>query len=377
MYFANTKELNKADPSAELEKIPPPEVHRMHYRGCLLGILMGDCMGSAFKGQKGIDCKFKTTIQQYFDSMEVPNSANVCPLKIYSDKTATTLVVLKYLLDRPDPPTTESMRYFAILLVDEYFKGYHRGYGQNAASIFQTLRNIKFSNILLPARVQPQNRESAGYGSAVRVAPIALFKYFDSDTMLDFVSNTSKVTHHNRVAVHAAMLQCLAIRRAVMYPEPLDVTAFCKYLQNEIKTIESNKLYPSEFEAPLFSKLIKMECLLRRDHMDVPDHEVIEILGNGIEAHESVITAIYCFLRTLDPVYGINTYYPVRRAIQYAVSLGGESDAIASMAGALSGAHFGESHINMCSVQHCEAYQDIQHWADKLVQHRFLYRDIL
>ncbi|MDH5781336.1 MAG: ADP-ribosylglycohydrolase family protein, partial [Dehalococcoidia bacterium] len=54
--------------------------------------------------------------------------------------------------------------------------------------------------------------------------------------------------------------------------------------------------------------------------------------GNGIEALNSVPTAIYCFLK--QP----KSY---KDSVIYAISLGGDTDTIASMAGAISGAYLG------------------------------------
>jgi poly(ADP-ribose) glycohydrolase ARH3 len=61
--------------------------------------------------------------------------------------------------------------------------------------------------------------------------------------------------------------------------------------------------------------------------------EVVRRLGNGIEAHRSVPSASYVAF----------TYSPnFREAIQAAISLGGDTDTIAGMVGAIVGAHVGE-----------------------------------
>jgi len=56
------------------------------------------------------------------------------------------------------------------------------------------------------------------------------------------------------------------------------------------------------------------------------------VLGNGIEAPRSVPTAIYCFLRQTQSY---------EDTVIYAISLGGDTDTIAAMAGAISGAYLG------------------------------------
>jgi poly(ADP-ribose) glycohydrolase ARH3 len=63
---------------------------------------------------------------------------------------------------------------------------------------------------------------------------------------------------------------------------------------------------------------------------------VIRKLGNGVEASDSVPTAIYCFLRNIGNF---------EEALLYAVSLGGDTDTIAAMTGAVSGAYHGYAAI--------------------------------
>ena len=60
--------------------------------------------------------------------------------------------------------------------------------------------------------------------------------------------------------------------------------------------------------------------------------KMIAVLGNGIEATKSVLTATYCFLR--QPKF-------YRDCILYAIGLGGDTDTIAAMTGAISGAYLG------------------------------------
>ena len=60
------------------------------------------------------------------------------------------------------------------------------------------------------------------------------------------------------------------------------------------------------------------------------------LLGNGIKAEEAVPMAIYCYLSNHDSF---------ETAIESAIFLGGDTDTIASMTGAISGAALGESSI--------------------------------
>src|SRR5262249_40553654 len=60
------------------------------------------------------------------------------------------------------------------------------------------------------------------------------------------------------------------------------------------------------------------------------------VLGNGIKAQEAVPMAIYCYLANLRSF---------EKAVEAAIFLGGDTDTIASMTGAISGAALCESNI--------------------------------
>jgi poly(ADP-ribose) glycohydrolase ARH3 len=64
--------------------------------------------------------------------------------------------------------------------------------------------------------------------------------------------------------------------------------------------------------------------------------EVAETLGNGIEAQLSVPTALYAFTAHYDSF---------AQAVLYAVRLGGDTDTIGAMTGAIAGAFHGASAI--------------------------------
>jgi poly(ADP-ribose) glycohydrolase ARH3 len=62
----------------------------------------------------------------------------------------------------------------------------------------------------------------------------------------------------------------------------------------------------------------------------------------------------------------LQTDNPFRRTIQYAISLGGDTDTIASMAGAIAGAYYGYGAISDNLQKHCEAVEEFTEYADKL-----------
>jgi ADP-ribosylglycohydrolase len=64
--------------------------------------------------------------------------------------------------------------------------------------------------------------------------------------------------------------------------------------------------------------------------------QISELLGTGVTAQEAVPMALYCFLRHAGS-------YP--DVIHHAVFIGGDTDTIACMAGAMSGAYLGAEAI--------------------------------
>ena len=96
-----------------------------------------------------------------------------------------------------------------------------------------------------------------------------------------------------------------------------------------------------------------MEALLNRPDRD----KVITELGNGIEAFNSVPTAIYSFL---------SQPHSFAQAILYAISLGGDTDTIGAMTGAISGAYLGFESIPSRWKDKLENRPYIEELANKL-----------
>jgi len=100
-------------------------------------------------------------------------------------------------------------------------------------------------------------------------------------------------------------------------------------------------------------KLSIIEELIER-----PDRaRVIVELGNGIEAFNSVPTAIYSFL--CQP-------HSFAQAVLNAISLGGDTDTIGAMTGAISGAYLGVNSIPTKWRDRLENRLYIEELGDKL-----------
>lgn len=73
------------------------------------------------------------------------------------------------------------------------------------------------------------------------------------------------------------------------------------------------------------------------------------------------ISVLLIFLHFKNTIKGLlfQTDNIFRRALQYSISLGGDTDTIASMAGALVGAHLGHEVIPPNLIRHCENSETI------------------
>lgn len=98
--------------------------------------------------------------------------------------------------------------------------------------------------------------------------------------------------------------------------------------------------------------------------------EVIERLGNGFKAIDSVPAAVYSFLFATKydmlPEMSTPIKSPILRCIFHACSLGGETDTLASMAGAIAGAYWGQSQIPSEILRVCEGSKEVLKLADEL-----------
>lgn len=87
--------------------------------------------------------------------------------------------------------------------------------------------------------------------------------------------------------------------------------------------------------------------------------DIVGMLGHGIEAARSVPTALVAVLRN---------HWWFAETVRFAVSLGGDTDTIASMAGALAGAHLGEEAIPETWREGIEGAERLRALADRLLE---------
>ncbi|XP_072276294.1 ADP-ribosylhydrolase ARH3 [Pyxicephalus adspersus] len=332
-------------------------VHR--FRGALLGALMGDCIGAMFEGLDVVT----SYVKRVLDGLDKDGKQRVLS---YTEDTAMTRSMVQSFLEKKDFNAED----LADRFTKEYFSEPDRGYGAGVINVFEKLCSGEFSNVFTPAKEQFNGKGSYGNGAAMRAVAIPL-AFSNVVDVIEFAKTSAKLTHASSLGYNGAILQALAVHYALQGEQSRD--SFISHLLDHMTEVEGDEKSRTDAvelelgEFPYCKKLKKIKEFL--DKGCVPQEDVVEHLGNGIAALESVPTAIYSFLRCMDPVEDLpSEFNSLQRTLAYCFLLGGDTDTIATMAGAIAGAYHGESQVPHKWKLKSEGYKDAEKWAEELHQ---------
>lgn len=272
------------------------------YRGALVGTAVGDALGAPMEGRLRVP-------SAYLDSLD-----DGSPYLTYTDDTAMTIGVARSLVEcgRFDG------RHMAATLADIHRREPWRGYGAGPPQVFRRLsEGVPWDEA---ARHLFGGEGSFGNGGAMRVAPVALSAYPSLQRAAEMARLTAIITHTHAQGIDGAAVQALAIVTA------LGATS-------SLRPQELTSTLIEHVETPVFqSKLSFIELNIGARPLD----EIANTLGNGIAAHASVPTALACYLTHPDSFAS---------AVKAAIGLGGDTDTIGAMTGAIAGAAHGYTAI--------------------------------
>jgi poly(ADP-ribose) glycohydrolase ARH3 len=299
---------------------------RLKFLGCLVGAAIGDGLGAWREGRGMAE---KEDIESLAETLEE---------LIYTDDTHMTIGVAESLV--------ESKSFDGEHMAETFIRNYEsepwRGYGPGPPRIFRMIKNGEPWDSAADKLYQGG---SFGNGSAMRVAPVGLLYSNNPEKLRAIAYTSSSITHSHELGKEGAAIQAYAVALALdtAPEEEMDKEDFLLKLHD----FAQNPLYKE--------KVAQIKELLGEQDR----RKVVAVLGNGIEAPRSVPAAIYSFLRQpksyQDPVI-------------YAISLGGDTDTIASMAGAISGAYLGVEAIPQEWRAKLESREHIEALAEKLWQ---------
>jgi poly(ADP-ribose) glycohydrolase ARH3 len=259
------------------------------FTGCMLGLALGDAMGAPFEGDP-----------------PGPKPLHMLPpILLYTDDTEMAIGVAESLAASGGLDPDHMAQRFAGNFNPA------RGYGRGTIEVIGLIRKgVHWGTA--NRRVFPEG--SFGNGAAMRAAPVGLFFSGNADKLKEAAYGASAITHAHPLGKEGAHLTALAAALA-------------------LKGVKSDQALDALINASTLEqyggKLQAVKSLLAADH---PAEEVVFRLGNTVLADESVPAAIYAFLR-----HGGD----FMETVEFCLSLGGDTDTIAAMAGALSGAKVG------------------------------------
>jgi poly(ADP-ribose) glycohydrolase ARH3 len=291
------------------------------FSGSLLGGMVGDIIGAAVEAESpGYIRKTFQNLDEILALKSVPEIlVGEWEVGRYTDDTQMTLGVAEWLARNEEPDGKGLLGIFS--------RAYEpwRHYAPGTRLILESFSKAGDKWADLATVMFPQG--SYGNGSVMRVAPVGLFLHNDMRGILQVARLSSVVTHSHYLAIQGAALQATAV--AVALKGQTDVAHFLTMLKATLTRFEEagqdTTVYKTAL-ARICDGIMKV----------VPPAKMADVLGHGIKAQEAVPMAIYCYLANRTSF---------ERAIEAAVFLGGDTDTIASMTGAISGAALGERHI--------------------------------
>lgn len=173
------------------------------------------------------------------------------------------------------------------------------------------------------ATLHQRTGRTAGNGSLMRTAPVALAYLHDETALVEAARAVSELTHYDPMAGDACVLWCLAIRHAVL-TGVIDVRIGLHHIDADRRDKWASLLDVAEKSRPA----------------DFPNN------GWVVEALQAAWSAITTTsIPTDDPARGVFRVDHLRLALDAAVRGGNDTDTVAAIAGGLLGAAYGASAV--------------------------------
>ena len=291
---------------------PDKEQFLDRFLGSALGTFVGDALGEPVEGwpHRAIYSRFGL-----LDTMVRGEGR-------YTDDTQMMIGILETLIEkgRFDPATCAGK-------FQENFDP-TRGYGRRIFGVVERIRQgIPWDQV---------GTDSFGNGGAMRIAPIGCFYYRDLQALKENAMMSARITHDHPEGLAGAVAQATAVGLALQYglsDEPVEPERFLDRITARVTDIDKG-----------FAESLDGIKSIHRGSLI----EIIEAITGryrlSLRAIESVPAAIGAFLLTTC----------FKDAVVLAVNLGGDTDTIGAMAGAIAGAYYGYGQIPEAWVSRLE-----------------------
>jgi ADP-ribosylglycohydrolase len=316
------------------------------FLGCMYGLAIGDALGYPIEFLKLEEIRKILGPQGVigFNSLKHPLIARMIGQLVgsYSDDTQMTLATANALLKSKTDKIEDIMEE-----IKKEYISWMRSPDNNRAPGLTCLAGITNLEKGIHWTESGINRE--GCGAAMRVAPIGLYFNQDIHRVLKTTGIISECTHKNDSARDSAIALAYGISDILRYAnldEPNSQFKPIKILE-DIQTIE--------LDEKVKNKLAQVKKVLEYPNTD----KALNELGEGWIGREAVASSFYCFLK--HP-------YDFKKAVLLATNTNGDSDSIASITGAISGAYNGINAIPADWIEQIENRKLLEQTARRLYQ---------
>jgi ADP-ribosylglycohydrolase len=184
------------------------------------------------------------------------------------------------------------------------------------------------SALMAGGPVDEVGRSGATNGAAMRITPVGLIISSDDlEALVDLVVEASRVTHHTGVAIAGAAAVAAAVSGGIDGASVAEATTL------GIRAADMGQRRGEwEAGAEVARRIAWAVGLVDADDHERSVREVVELVGTSLATQESVPAAFAVLALHPDDPW---------QACLTAASLGGDSDTIAAMAGAIAGACHG------------------------------------
>ena len=282
----------------------------------MLGLAVGDALGfpTEFRRRAAIVAAFPPDGVTDFVGIQDPRWPKrpyivgpAFPPGTWSDDTQMTLAVARGLLREPGAPLDTLMAHVAA-----EFVAWSQSPDNNRAPGSTCMTGCQALAEGTPWQ-QAGVAESKGCGANMRVAPVGLLYQHDRGRLLDVAAAQCRLTHGHPTAVAASQATALAVALACQgeFPEAIHAALLAEFAHGDAALLAVLQRVPGVLHLPPAQVLCEGG------------------LGEGWVAEEALAGALYCFWRG-----GAD----FRTTVLMAANTDGDSDSLACIAGALSGA---------------------------------------
>jgi ADP-ribosyl-[dinitrogen reductase] hydrolase len=283
------------------------ELVRDRYRGALLGLAVGDTLGTT------VEFSPPGTFSPVTD-MIGGGPFDLKPGE-WTDDTSMALCLAESLIEKRGFDAKDQM--------DRYCRWYEQGYLSSNGRCFDIGNTVRSALDRYRRTGNPfsgsESPDTAGNGSLMRLAPVPLFFLQDPEQAIHYAGESSRTTHGTRAAVDACRYFAALIIGALYGREKSELLSLCFFPGKELDYWQKNPLDPKI-------------AAIAAGSFKTKEPQAIKGTGYVVESLEA---ALWAFHRSES----------FREGAPLAVNLGNDADTTGAIYGQLAGAFYGAERI--------------------------------